>query len=140
MFFKTFMTSAVVAFVAVVIASVAILPEFVAQEPHQVDFITAPPTAAAPSAPADALEAAQAHEQGLTDCVDPSRARLDDVILTVPSEPLAGAVITQVGFDEALESGELGRWNVLACKPAGRATGASAGAAAKLARARTSPT
>ena len=68
-------------------------------------------------APADALEAARAYaqEHDLTDCVDPAHARLDDVILTYPDEPRAGTVITPVGFDEALRSGELGRWNVLAC-------------------------
>lgn len=123
MFFKSFITSAVVAFVAVVVAGVAILPGYVAQETRTVEFTTVEPSAVAPSAPVDVLEAARAHadEHGLTDCVDPAHARLDDVVLTVPSDPAAEVVITPVGFDEALASGELGRWNLLSCKAADHA-------------------
>lgn len=124
MFWRVFMKSALVAFVAALVASAAVLPEYLGQEARVVEFTTVPSTAGAASAPMGALEASRAHadEHGLTDCVEPAHARLDDVILTFPSEPVAGAVVTPVGFDEALESGELGRWNVLACKPAGQAS------------------
>lgn len=122
MFFKAFITSAVVAFGAALVAGVAILPGVVTQQARTVEFTTAQPSAV-PNAPMGALEAALAHagQHGLTDCVDPAHARLDDVVLTVPSQPGAEPTITPVGFDEALASGELGRWNVLACKAADRA-------------------
>ncbi|WP_338751749.1 hypothetical protein [Janibacter alittae] len=122
MFFKSFITPAVMAFVAVLVAGVAILPEYLGQDRRTVEFTTVEPSATAPVAPVGALELARAHaeEHGLTDCVDPAYARLDDVILTVPSDPGADAAITPVGFDEALASGELGRWNVLSCKAADR--------------------
>lgn len=125
MFFKTFMTAAVIGFVAALIAGAAVLPEHLAPEARTVDFTTAPSSASGSDAPIDALDAAWAHaeEHQLTDCVDPAQARLDDVVLTFPHEPLAGDVITPVDFDGALESGELGRWNVLACKAAAVVSG-----------------
>lgn len=120
MFFKSFITSAVVAFVTALVAGVAILPSYVARQERTVESTTVAPGATTPSAPVGALETARAHarEHGLTDCVDPAHARLDDVILTVPSDPEAAVVITPVGFDEALRSGSLGRWNVLSCRVA----------------------
>ena len=120
MFFKAFITSALMAFVAALVVGVAILPGVDTQQARTVEFTTVEPSASAPTAPVGALEAALAHADvhGLTDCVDPSHSRLDDVVLTVPSDPGAEVVITAVGFDEALVSGELGRWNVLACKAA----------------------
>ena len=120
MLFKSFITSAVVAFVSALLISVALLPGMATREPRTVDFTTEP-VGAAPAAPTGALHAARAYaeEHGLTDCVDPAHARLDDVILTVPSDPRADVVVTPVGFDEALASGELRRWNVLSCRAAG---------------------
>lgn len=120
MFFKSFTTSAVVAFVAVIVASAAILPGHGAGEGRTVEFTTVSPSTTAPAAPLGVLDVAMAYagEHGLTDCVDPAHARLDDVILTVPSDPLGGKVITPVDFDEALESGTHERWNVLACRAA----------------------
>lgn len=114
--------SALVAFAAAVVAGVTILPGYAAQDPQVVEFTTAPPSAGEPSSPVGALEEARAHaqEHGLIDCVDPAQARLDDVILTFPNDAVAGAVITPVDFGGALESGELGRWNLLACKAAGQ--------------------
>ncbi|HCE61093.1 MAG TPA: hypothetical protein DER11_06930 [Janibacter terrae] len=117
LFFTSFIRSAVVAFVAALVGGVAVLSTQVVQETPAVEFTTAGPSTVAPAVPAGALEAAHAHAEahGLTDCVDPAHARLDDVILTVPADPGAEVVITPVGFDEALDSGALGRWNLLAC-------------------------
>ncbi|WP_277455295.1 hypothetical protein [Janibacter sp. DB-40] len=123
MFFKAFITSALVAFLGALVVGVAILPGVMTQQARTVEFTTVEPSAAVPAAPMGALEAALAHAEahGLTDCVDPAHARLDDVVLTVPGDAGADVVITEVGFDEALVSGELGRWNVLACAVADRA-------------------
>ncbi|WEV78746.1 hypothetical protein O9K63_02830 [Janibacter cremeus] len=123
MFFKAFITSALVAFLGALVVGVAVLPGVMTQQARTVEFTTSEPSASAPTAPMGALEAALAHADvhGLTDCVDPEHARLDDVVLTVPSDPGAEVVITEVGFDEALVSGELGRWNVLACAVVDRA-------------------
>lgn len=124
MFFKSFITSAVVAFVAALVVGVAILPINGAGQGRTVEFTTVAPSATGHTLPVGALDAARAYagEHGLTDCVDPAHARLDDVILTIPSDPLGGKVITPVGLDEALESGSLGRWNVLACRAADHLT------------------
>lgn len=118
--FKAFFRCAVIGFVAAIIAGVAVLPHHLAPEARTVDFTTAPSSASGSSAPIDALDAARAHaeEHELTDCVDPAQARLDDVVLTFPHEPLVGDVVTPVDFDGALESGDLGRWNVLSCRAA----------------------
>lgn len=124
MFYKSFITSAVVVLMIAFVAGAAILPGYGTGEGRTVEFTTVTPTATVHTVPVGALGAARAYaaENGLTDCVDPARARLDDVILTVPGDPLAGMVVTPVGFDEALQSGELDRWNVLACKGVERAT------------------
>lgn len=122
MFFKHFILSAVVGLVTTLLTALAFLPNYSASESRVVTFASDPPSASATSAPVGALEAARAyaHEHDHSDCVDPAHARLDDVILTFPSEPRAEAVVTPVGFDEALRSGEFGRWNVLACRAADR--------------------
>lgn len=115
---KSFITSAVVALVTVLIAGVAILSGSTEGEVRTVEFTTVAPSASAHSVPVGAVDAALAYaaEHELVDCVDPAHARLDDVVLTVPTDRLAGLVITPVDFDEALRSGELGRWNVLSCR------------------------
>lgn len=114
MFIKSFITAAVVMFV---VAGVVVLPAYQGQDARTVDFTTVP-SHAEPAVPVGALEVARDHarEHGLVDCVDPAHARLDDVVLTVPGGSDAEMVITSVGFDEALRSGERGRWNVLACR------------------------
>lgn len=118
--FQAFFRCAVIGFVAAVIAIAAVLPDYLESEPRTVDFTTAPSSTLGTSAPIEALDAAREHaeDHGLTGCVEPGLGRLDDVILTFPHEPLAGAVITPVTFDEALQSGELSRWNVLSCMAA----------------------
>lgn len=120
MFVKHFIIAAFAAFVAAAIVAVWVASEEMSKEVRTVDFTVGAPGASGSSAPAGALEAARAYaeEHGLTSCAAPAHARLDDVVLTYPDDPLAGAVITPVGFDEALKSAEAGRWNVLACAPA----------------------
>ena len=114
MFVKSFITAAVVMFV---VAGAVILPAYSEEEPRTADFTTVP-SHAEPAVPVGALDVARDHarQHGLIDCVDPAHARLDDVVLTVPSGPDAELVIVPVDFDEALESGERGPWNVLACR------------------------
>ena len=100
---------AALAFVAVLTVGLS------ADEPREVEFTTTPPTITA----VDAMDAARGYADvhGLTGCVPPGRAELDDVILAVPSDASGAAVsldVVAVGFDEALESAGVRR-NLLAC-------------------------
>ena len=100
---------AALAFVAVLTVGLS------ADEPREVEFTTTAPVITA----VDAMDAARgyADAHGLTDCVPPGRAELDDVILAVPSDASGAAVsldVVAVGFDEALESAGVRR-NLLAC-------------------------
>lgn len=113
---RTLITSAATAFV-IAMALALVTGYRAAEETRTVDFSTAPATG---PAPAGALEAALAYaaSNDLTDCVPPAQARLDDVVLTVPSDPKLVSSVIAVDFDRALRSGEEERWNVLACRPA----------------------
>lgn len=100
---------AALAFVAVLTVGLS------ADEPREVEFTTTAPAITA----VDAMNAARgyADAHGLTDCVPPGRAELDDVILAVPTDA-SGVVVSldvqAVGFDAALESAGV-RHNLLAC-------------------------
>jgi len=123
---KTLIASAATSFV--IVLTLVLVPGHLAQdETRTVDFSTAPPRAPGPPG---ALESARAYAatNGLTDCVAPAHARLDDVVLTVPDDPTAVAAVTMVDFDEALRSAENGRWNVLACALPGTAPAVGSGA------------
>lgn len=95
-----------------------------APEPQVVEFTTAPTTTAMPTASPQALAAEYATGHGLTDCVDPARA-FDagaDVVLTIAVDEMlvpTTDVVVPVTLDEALQSGEHSRLNVVACSKTG---------------------
>lgn len=119
MYYRAFIRAALVTFAVALVAGAIFVPSNAEEEGRVVEFTTVAPSVGGTGvgiplgAPAAAREYARTH--GLTECVAPADARLDDVVLTVPDGAGDPPVVTPVGFDEALRSGERGRWNVLAC-------------------------
>lgn len=80
--------------------------------------------ASTPATPPDALAREYAASHGLTDCVAPKHAFTQDkdVVLTIAVDdqlvPTTSQIVP-VTLDEALQSGEHSRLNVVACSKAG---------------------